>query len=1443
MKFRRNAFVATCLGLLLLFLFCLPGFGLSLAESIDTLEAVDSLEEAMEEQNLATERLPLVEEEAADESNLNEAQEFEQATPEDPLIEIDSDSQGIDATDRPETEAEVDPYPPPRFPVGTLRSAARPGWRIVASGGKTIDEKEEGGPLVQALRYTNDVESLDCFCLQYDTSNISEGYWSDRFYVNAELSNQLARVVEIGFLNTDRSWRNRFYTQAALWYITTPGHAISDGLILPEVLALVEASKQAPPDGPVFEHKNIDSSGIFRRYKGEGFSMTYVIPDKSGKLSDYELVSVPYNVTAHIEGNSLHLRIGVRADFSQPIILMPKNKSAVKEHFFLKSLSDQDVIVLGSTLAKAVELRLGEEPHTLSKTLQIRKLDAKTKETITGAKFALFCESVNSNSLPDHDLVGNYIPDYLIDYQGDLCFVYGVPPGKYRVIEIEAPEGYRSNPHFAKMESGPYVGKSYINIEVPQESSTGIYSIEIENPPLERPVRIQKRDALTGLAIKSDTKQLSYDLRFVAGVGDQPSVYKGRTLNPGDVLAYDLKASPDGLLEITDLVEGEYDIVERQPPNSHHTNPTAVRFAVLKDEAGELQVHMLSENRASACETHAELEKRYQERRAELGFEALAMPSSERPYQLFNESETPAGEINFYDRPIFAYVEIEKWLTGGDEEGIEAEAKFEILDAAGTVVETLSTNQEGKAISSLLPAGTYRLRQVAGDAKYNYIDEQSFVIDSKSEILKFKLLDTAKHFFLKVKKIDAMSQQAIVSKLCCFKLYRQAEGGEALTLKMVGEAPSELLCTDSEGMISLETPLVYGDYYLEELETDPAYYLDPNRTRYHFRIDSEAQLAAGDVFMIEIENRARQAQFSLEKHGEVLEAIGFEALEIRNLLEVAEDDSLANYELHPEVQAGGLSKLKLDFVDRPLSGVGFVLYAEQDIAKPGQDPNSESIEYLHRKGDEVLRFETDAQGQYQSPQLALGLYRLHELEAPLGYAEVEDLLIDLRNEDQSLEIFSHSERLENQRQRFQLNLNKEFETPKYSRPRNQRAVFALVNSEEMKLQETTIPVGSIMDVVVVDGASELSLEAALAGKYVVRELACTKGYQLSEDEIVELNYQTAPSTYLIKKNLAARKNALKSARLSLVKRDANSDQPLAGVKFILWAMEDGGRREAARFETDESGMIVIDELNYGRYYLEEAEALPGYRMGEGQEVVVDGETTELQLEFKNEESEVLIRKEDAEGRALVDAELALYDSEGVEIERWTSTAEAHRIRGLEIDRVYELREITAPPGYRRGRSLRFKLDASGIETIQFKNEKTSLRVKKLDRSSGELLADCELRIVDEGGEEVCRFTTEKRVKRIRGLEIAKRYRLEELTAAEGYSIAEPLDFVLNDAGDMELLFYNDRIDGGGGDPPAGSSDSSKGGRLPSTGEATAAASASGFLMSIAYFIYMFKRRL
>lgn len=252
--------------------------------------------------------------------------------------------------------------------------------------------------------------------------------------------------------------------------------------------------------------------------------------------------------------------------------------------------------------------------------------------------------------------------------------------------------------------------------------------------------------------------------------------------------------------------------------------------------------------------------------------------------------------------------------------------------------------------------------------------------------------------------------------------------------------------------------------------------------------------------------------------------------------------------------------------------------------------------------------------------------------------------------------------------------------------------------------------------------------------------------------------------------------------------------------------------------------------NSGNYIVKELRAPLGYYVNEEPMEVTftyDAQTVMvLDNTCSNKPTEIWVSKRDlTNDEELPGATLAIKDTDGDTVTTWVSTDEPHRVTGLHFGESYTLTEIRAADGYALANDITFRLiqksdeDGNHLEecevyylttkiilfwkwddwkllddaTVIMQDDITKVQISKKDLTTNEELPGAELIITDEKGNEIDRWISTDAPHYMEKLPAGK-YTLTEVTAPDGYAIAERMEFEVLPNGEVQTFeMFDDTI--------------------------------------------------
>lgn len=358
--------------------------------------------------------------------------------------------------------------------------------------------------------------------------------------------------------------------------------------------------------------------------------------------------------------------------------------------------------------------------------------------------------------------------------------------------------------------------------------------------------------------------------------------------------------------------------------------------------------------------------------------------------------------------------------------------------------------------------------------------------------------------------------------------------------------------------------------------------------------------------------------------------------------------------------------------------------------------------------------------------------------------------------------------------------------------------------------------GSIVATGTTDENGQLEIDDLFLGHYELKETLANEGYVLSSKvhDIQLTQENTTQKLYTFNIDVT---NIAPTGEIHLVKTDKDTGDLLSGVQYQLTAAQDiyslDGRNtliyqkdetvskdisEDGYYLTNELGEINISELPLGKYYLKETLPLEGYATDQTIyeiELSYDGSEKVIythQLEVTNSKTTVEISKKDiSTSDELEGAKLTLFDKDNNVVETWTSTNEPHMIRGLKVNEEYRLHEDLAPLGYVKANDITFTVQDTGdVQKIEMIDDIIKVEISKQDITSGKELPGAKLQIIDKDGNIIHEWISEDKSHLFEKLPTGE-YTLKEITAPDGYEIAEDISFVVNETSEIQKVVMKD----------------------------------------------------
>ena len=778
-----------------------------------------------------------------------------------------------------------------------------------------------------------------------------------------------------------------------------------------------------------------------------------------------------------------------------------------------------------------------------------------------------------------------------------------------------------------------------------------------------------------------------------------------------------------------------------------------------------------------------------------------------------------------------------------------------VVYAKDTLVATVTTGEDGKAVAENLPLGAYYVLEKtapdgfvrnpdAAEAVFVYEGQDTPVVEQEVAVG-----DERQEVAITVEKQDAENGAALAGAV--FGIYSK----EDITAdgKVIAEADTLLaeMTSDEKGQAVCTLDLPLGSYYVKELKA-PAGFVSSDEV-----LDFDAAYQGQEVETVILKSVKKNQPTTVEitksdiTTGTELDGASLKVLDkdgnvvdewtsvkdaphvIKRLtagetyvlreefapygylkatdveFTVADTGDIQKVEMEDEVPTGLLIiNKKGEFLDKVTlldNAKGTVEHLFEYIsgnltevtfhvyaAEDIKAADGVSEDYF--KADELVgTITTDANGIAQLGDLPVGKYYVKEAETAHGYVlDGEPRYVDLSYRDQDTPVVTYDEAWQNNRQKVKVTvLKKEKDTERVLAG----GIFGLFTREDIKNAsgKTLLEADTLIELKTTDADGQITFMADLPvdGKYYVKELYAPDGF-VTVNEEQDFTFEYAGAGQAEVSYDFIFEN--EATTVELTKSDLTTGEELPGAHLKV---------------TDEDGNVVdewvsakephvIKELTVGKTYtMTETKPADGYVTAESIEFTIEN-TAEIQKhEMKDDVTKVQVSKTDITGdQEIPGAKLTILDENDQVVESWTSSAEPHYVEKLPVGR-YTLREEQAPKGFILTADVPFEVkDTGGIQTVAMKDDtaKGKVILNKTDKETGEPLKGVEFELRDSKGKVLETLKTDAAGHAESGLYETADYKDGKFAGEKKYYLVETktLDGYALDNTEHEVIFtYQD----------------------------------------------------
>ena len=712
-------------------------------------------------------------------------------------------------------------------------------------------------------------------------------------------------------------------------------------------------------------------------------------------------------------------------------------------------------------------------------------------------------------------------------------------------------------------------------------------------------------------------------------------------------------------------------------------------------------------------------------------------------------------------------------------------AVFEIRNSSNEVVQTVTTNSSGIAVSDLLAIGTYTVKEITAPTGYQ-LNDSTFTVNI-----------TYTDQLTEVNEHDVIIENEVISgKIQIVKINSKdnetpVEGATFEVMDKDGNVV-DTITSDANGFATTKD-LPFGDYTIKEKTAPAAFWLNPKE--YPMTISED-----GKVYVQYITNKPIEAKIMVVKTdsetGAPLEGVEFQILDsegnvvnltfqegskvvTRDTFITDEDGTIITQAFLPYGQytlteskplPGYVKGEDIPFsIDKDqtyieLEVIGTILqhnitntkiYGSVELTKIDSDGTLlEGVAFglYEANGTLVGEYTTNADGKIEIDKLVYGAYYMQEISAPEQYILTDEkLYFSITENGVHIEM-----EMENQFKEGTLDLTK-----------TDISTGELLPNTKISIYKED---GTLVEEKITDENGKAVFENIRYGKYYFKETEAPEGYILNPENHP---FEIKEDGEVIKAEL---KNQIFLGTLELTKTDISTGNLIPNTKISIHK-EDGTLVEEKI--TDENGHVTFTEIRYGKYYFLESEAPEGYVLNTEKhpfEVKEDGQVIKDVLDnYKIVGSYGITKTDMSTGEVLPNTLISIYSKDGNLIESKRTDENGYVEFEDFVYGDYYFVESDAPEGYVLNTEKHpFSITENGtVVKDELKNTKIvgEVEITKKDIATDEVIPGAKIEIYDANGKKVYEGISDKDGKITTTLEYGK-YTFKETVAPNGYVLNE-----------------------------------------------------------------------